>query len=119
MTENEQNIITELEKCDFTKIHNHLNSLQDQNKDENEEKSNQDKYGYCTIDDNSRVRIGTFKISPPGLLLGRKKNPKNGKIRKRVQPEDVTINCSANSKHPVAPQKKTGVMLSINLLFNI
>lgn len=52
-----------------------------------------DEYGYCLLD-HHKERIGNFKIEPPGLFRGRGEHPKQGMLKKRIQPEDVTINCS-------------------------
>lgn len=60
-------------------------------KKENEEMIKQ--YGYCIID-NHKEKIGNFKIEPPGLFRGRGDHPKQGMMKKRVNPEDVIINCS-------------------------
>lgn len=52
-----------------------------------------DEFGYCLLD-HHRERIGNFKIEPPGLFRGRGEHPKQGMLKKRIQPEDVIINCS-------------------------
>lgn len=52
-----------------------------------------DEYGYCMLD-HHKERIGNFKIEPPGLFRGRGEHPKQGMLKKRIQPEDVIINCS-------------------------
>lgn len=52
-----------------------------------------DEYGYCLLD-HHKERIGNFKIEPPGLFRGRGEHPKQGMLKKRIQPEDVIINCS-------------------------
>lgn len=50
-------------------------------------------YGYCVMD-NHRERIGNFRIEPPGLFRGRGDHPKMGKLKRRIRPEDIIINCS-------------------------
>ena len=50
-------------------------------------------YGFCTIDHHTE-KIGNFRIEPPGLFRGRGDHPKQGMLKKRVNPEDVIINCS-------------------------
>lgn len=52
-----------------------------------------DDYGFCLMD-HHRERIGNFKIEPPGLFRGRGEHPKQGMLKKRIQPQDVIINCS-------------------------
>ncbi|KAK3570375.1 hypothetical protein QTP86_019249 [Hemibagrus guttatus] len=61
-----------------------------------------EEYGYCMLD-HHRERIGNFKIEPPGLFRGRGEHPKQGMLKKRLQPEDVIINCSRDSRIPVPP----------------
>lgn len=70
-------------------------------KEENE--ALQKEYGFCTIDGH-KEKIGNFKIEPPGLFRGRGQHPKMGKLKLRVQPEDVLINCSKDSKFPKPPE---------------
>lgn len=48
-------------------------------------------YGFCEMDKHKQ-RVGNFKIEPPGLFRGRGDHPKQGKLKKRVMPEEVTIN---------------------------
>ncbi|PWA33053.1 hypothetical protein CCH79_00013000 [Gambusia affinis] len=61
-----------------------------------------DKYGYCLLDSH-RERIGNFKLEPPGLFRGRGEHPKQGMLKKRIQPEDVIINCSKDTEPPAPP----------------
>lgn len=51
-----------------------------------------EEYGFCLLD-HHKERIGNFKIEPPGLFRGRGEHPKQGMLKKRIQPEDVIINC--------------------------
>ena len=45
-----------------------------------------------------------FRIEPPGLLKTRgATNPNGGKIKRRIRPEDVIINCSKDSTFPKPP----------------
>lgn len=60
-------------------------------------------YGICNIDGH-KEKIGNFKIEPPGLFRGRGEHPKMGMLKKRVQPEDVIINCSKDAKVPKPPE---------------
>lgn len=70
-------------------------------KEQNEEITKE--YGFCTIDGH-KEKIGNFRIEPPGLFRGRGEHPKMGKLKKRVLPEHVLINCSRESKIPQAPK---------------
>ncbi|XP_069561447.1 DNA topoisomerase 1 [Brachyistius frenatus] len=111
MTVEERSLIKDLDKCDFGKIHAMHNdkvearkqmSKEDKQvlKDANEKLVTE--FGYCLLD-HHKERIGNFKIEPPGLFRGRGEHPKQGMLKKRIQPEDVTINCSADSRVPVPP----------------
>uniref|UniRef100_H3CTS1 DNA topoisomerase I n=1 Tax=Tetraodon nigroviridis TaxID=99883 RepID=H3CTS1_TETNG len=116
MTDEERSLIQELDKCDFGEIHAmHKAKVEARKNMSKEEKlvlkeANQkilDEYGYCLLD-HHRERIGNFKIEPPGLFRGRGEHPKQGKLKKRIQPEDVIINCSNSrvdreSRIPVPP----------------
>ncbi|KAL6107141.1 uncharacterized protein ACO6RY_10833 [Pungitius sinensis] len=111
MTHEERLLISDLDKCDFREIHAmHKAKVEARKNFTKEEKlalkeANQkilDEYGYCLLD-NHKERIGNFKIEPPGLFRGRGEHPKQGMLKKRIQPEDVIINCSRESRVPVPP----------------
>ncbi|XP_039619433.1 DNA topoisomerase I, mitochondrial isoform X1 [Polypterus senegalus] len=123
MTEDEKMKIVDLNKCDFTEMANYFTAKTEARKNcSKEEKQvlseschptvtnkikevNQkitDQFGYCLMD-HHREKIGNFRIEPPGLFRGRGEHPKQGKLKKRVQPEDVIINCSKDSKIPEPP----------------
>jgi DNA topoisomerase-1 len=107
------NDIQSLDKCDFTLLKEYTDKQKEilgnitteqkiklkQIKDEQEEK-----YKWCYID-NIKVKIGNFKIEPPGIFLGRGEHPKLGKIKPRIYPEDVTINLDKNAPVPKSPLK--------------
>ncbi|XP_021172335.2 DNA topoisomerase I, mitochondrial isoform X2 [Fundulus heteroclitus] len=111
MTPDERSLIKDLEKCDFSEIHAmHKAKVEARKNLSKEEKqalkeANQkivDEYGYCLLD-HHRERIGNFKIEPPGLFRGRGEHPKQGMLKKRIQPEDVIINCGKDSSTPLPP----------------
>ncbi|KAM9854302.1 DNA topoisomerase I, mitochondrial [Aulostomus maculatus] len=111
MTHEERSLIKDLDKCDFGEIHAmHKARVEARRNMSKEEKlalkeANQkivDEYGYCLLD-HHKERIGNFKIEPPGLFRGRGEHPKQGMLKKRIQPEDVIINCSKESQIPVPP----------------
>ena len=100
--------IESLDQIDFTPIKNYLNMEKEKKanmtKEEKElAKKKQDDieepYKYCIID-GVQQQVGNFKIEPPGIFLGRGTHPKIGKIKKRIVPEDVTINLSTDAKVP-------------------
>ncbi|KAG7229838.1 hypothetical protein INR49_012487 [Caranx melampygus] len=107
----ERLLIKDLNKCNFGEYHAmHKAKVEARKNLTKEEKqalkdANQkilDEYGYCLLD-HHKERIGNFKIEPPGLFRGRGEHPKQGMLKKRIQPEDVIINCSKESCIPVPP----------------
>ena len=56
-------------------------------------------YKYIIID-GARQKVGNYKIEPPGIFMGRGDHPKLGKIKRRIRPEDVTINLDKEAKIP-------------------
>ena len=56
-------------------------------------------YKNCVID-NMEQKVGNYKIEPPGIFIGRGSHPKIGRIKKRINPEDVTINIDKESPVP-------------------
>ncbi|RXM28286.1 DNA topoisomerase 1 [Acipenser ruthenus] len=111
MTLKERMIITDLEKCNFNEMFefykNKMEAKRNMSKEEKQKikEANQkivEVFGFCLMDQHQE-RIGNFKIEPPGLFRGRGDHPKQGKLKKRIQPEDVIINCSRDSKIPEPP----------------
>ncbi|XP_053282950.1 DNA topoisomerase I, mitochondrial [Pleuronectes platessa] len=111
MTHEERALIQDLDKCDFGEIHAmHKAKVEARKNMSKEEKlalkeANQkivDEYGFCMLD-HHKERIGNFKIEPPGLFRGRGEHPKQGMLKKRIQPEDVIINCSKEACVPPPP----------------
>ncbi|XP_036399788.1 DNA topoisomerase I, mitochondrial [Megalops cyprinoides] len=111
MTVEERMLITDLDQCDFGELFRmHKEKVEARRNMSKEEKqlmkeANQkivEEYGYCTLD-HHHERIGNFKIEPPGLFRGRGDHPKQGMLKKRIQPEEVIINCSKDSRIPEPP----------------
>ncbi|GFN92237.1 DNA topoisomerase 1 [Plakobranchus ocellatus] len=111
MTDEEKAKITDLKKCNFTEILDHFKKKSEERKNLSKEEKQAIKkeneeivqiYGYCKIDKHVE-KIGNFKIEPPSLFRGRGDHPKQGMLKKRVNPEDVIINCSKDSKIPEPP----------------
>ncbi|RMC14710.1 hypothetical protein DUI87_06882 [Hirundo rustica rustica] len=112
MSSEEQEIIKDLDKCDFREIHKYFvdknearKALSKEEKQKLKEEADkiQEEYGYCILDGH-REKIGNFKTEPPGLFRGRGEHPKMGMLKRRIMPEDVTINCSRDSKIPEPPE---------------
>jgi len=103
--------ITDFKKCDFTKMYMHFFEIREKKKEmTSEEKKKikadrdaaEEKYTWATID-GRREKVGNFRIEPPGLFRGRGEHPKMGKIKRRIMPEDVTINIGREAKVPEPP----------------
>ncbi|KAL2022697.1 hypothetical protein VTK56DRAFT_4778 [Thermocarpiscus australiensis] len=103
--------ITEFKKLDFTTIYEHYKALSEAKKnrpaaEKKAEKAEKEKleapYMYCKWD-GRKERVGNFRVEPPGLFRGRGEHPKTGTVKKRVMPEQVTINIGKEAKVPDPP----------------
>ncbi|KAJ9100837.1 DNA topoisomerase 1 [Naganishia cerealis] len=98
-------------KADFTKMHAHFEMLKEQKKNmsrdekkalkEAKEKE-EEPYKTCLLN-GRKEQVGNFRVEPPGLFRGRGAHPKTGKLKKRVYPEDITLNLSKECKVPEPP----------------
>ncbi len=112
MSEKEREVILDLSKCDFNEINNHFKKVSEERKNRSKEEKKAEKekndeifkeYGFCKIDGHEE-KIGNFCIEPPGLFRGRGEHPKQGMLKRRVEPGDVIINCSKDSDRPKPPE---------------
>ncbi|KAL4616875.1 hypothetical protein GN956_G21717 [Arapaima gigas] len=112
MTPEERDVICELSECDFMEIHRYFVEQSEKKKAmtkeekqalKEETKKLTDEFGYCLLDGH-KEKIGNFRVEPPGLFRGRGEHPKMGKLKKRILPEDITINCGKDSKIPEPPK---------------
>lgn len=104
--------IKDFEKLDFTKIAEYFQVQKEQKKQLSPQEKKQLKlekeefekpYKFCEID--GRIeQVGNFRIEPPGLFRGRGAHPKNGKLKRRVYPEDVVLNLDKNAPIPEPPK---------------
>ncbi|ANB11142.1 DNA topoisomerase 1 [Sugiyamaella lignohabitans] len=99
------------EKCDFTEIFEYYDQQRQLKKAipssekkrlKAEKDRMEEKYKTCLLDGRKQP-VGNFRIEPPGLFRGRGAHPKTGKLKARVQPEQVTINIGAEAKVPEPP----------------
>ncbi|KAF3860567.1 hypothetical protein F7725_000822, partial [Dissostichus mawsoni] len=111
MTSEEKSKITDLNKCKFSEMSEFFKaqsearkqmSKQEKLKIKEENERLLQEYGFCIMD-NHKERIGNFRIEPPGLFRGRGDHPKMGRLKLRIRPQDIIINCSKDSKHPKPP----------------
>ena len=59
-----------------------------------------EKYGFVIVDGEKQA-IDNFIVEPPSIFIGRGDHPLAGSIKKRLMPEDVTINISKKSTVPI------------------
>ncbi|CEP17406.1 hypothetical protein [Parasitella parasitica] len=104
--------IKEFSKCDFrpiwSKFEHDKENKKAMTKDEKlrakEEKlKSEEPYLYALVD-GRKEKVGNFRIEPPGLFRGRGSHPKTGKLKRRVQPEQVTLNLGVDAKIPEPPK---------------
>ena len=120
--------ITDLEKCNFNLIYNHLTKLKEQrlntSKEEKQKTKKQKdeeekKYKVANVDGKEQM-VGNFRMEPPGIFMGRGCHPLAGKIKTRILPEDITLNIDSQSKIPELPSfyknKKWGKIIHDNTL---
>lgn len=103
--------IKDFKKLDFTKIFDYYKALSDAKKarpaaEKKAEKAERDKmespFMFCKWD-GRKEKVGNFRVEPPGLFRGRGEHPKTGTVKKRVMPEQVTINIGKGAKVPPPP----------------
>ncbi|KAJ2851740.1 DNA topoisomerase 1 [Coemansia brasiliensis] len=101
----------EFKHCDFSRIRSHLDeqsakrkamTKEEKETQKKERQEIEEKYMYCTLD-GRREKVGNFRIEPPSLFRGRGAHPKTGKLKRRVMPEQVTINIGPDAKIPDPP----------------
>ncbi|KAL1902769.1 DNA topoisomerase 1 [Sporothrix stenoceras] len=79
------------------------NRTKEEKKVEKEEKAKlEGPYLYCKWD-GRKEKVGNFRVEPPGLFRGRGEHPKTGRVKKRVMPEQVTINIGKDAPVPKPP----------------
>lgn len=104
-------LITEFDKCDFSRIFNHYESIRESELDVSSEEKQRirqeelervKKYKTCIINGHEEV-VSNFLVTPPGLFQGKGEHPKAGKVRERITPEMVTLNIGKDAAIPEAP----------------
>ncbi|KAH3666114.1 hypothetical protein OGAPHI_004303 [Ogataea philodendri] len=107
--------ITDFNKCDFSKMFDYFQkqkeekkalSPQEKKRIKQEKDQMEEKYKFCYLN-GRKEQVGNFRVEPPGLFRGRGAHPKTGKLKKRVQPEDITLNLSKDAPVPPAPEGHT------------
>ena len=104
--------IKEFTKCDFQPIFNYYDAQRAEKKalpgaEKKQLKADKDAaeapYMYCMWD-GRKQKVGNFRVEPPGLFRGRGDHPKTGRVKKRVDPEQITINIGKEAKVPAPPE---------------
>ncbi len=103
--------IKEFSKLDFTKIFEHYKGISDARKarssaEKKAEKAEKDKleapYMFCKWD-GRKEKVGNFGSSLLDCSAAEESIPKTGTVKKRVLPEQVTINIGKGAKVPEPP----------------
>lgn len=103
--------IKSFEKCDFKPIFEWFESERAKKKalsaaEKKALKAEKDAaeapYMYCMWD-GRKQKVGNFRVEPPSLFRGRGEHPKTGRVKKRVMPEQITINIGKEAKVPEPP----------------
>jgi DNA topoisomerase-1 len=92
--------ITDFSKCDFTQFATYLKNKKTEIKEKIDDKDSFVKKYAVAYVDGKEEKVANFMIEPPGIFIGRGNHPKLGKIKRRIYPEDVTINIGKESKIP-------------------
>ena len=100
--------VKKLELCDFSKIKEFLDnrsvarkarSREEKEKETESKKEIEHPFTHAIVDD-LRERVGNFRTEPQNLFRGRGEHPKMGMLKKRILPEDVTINMGMDAPIP-------------------
>jgi DNA topoisomerase I len=104
--------IKEFSKLDFKPIFNYYDGKNQEKKARSSAEKKADKaakdlveapYTTC-VWDGRKEQVGNFRVEPPGLFRGRGEHPKTGKVKKRVTPEQITINIGKEATVPTPPE---------------
>jgi len=104
--------IKQFDMCDFSLILKHLLEHKEAKKNLSKEEKLKEKEKKDKFEEKFKIAYvngkeqstGNFRIEPPGIFLGRGCHPKAGKIKKRIYPEDITINIDTKSPIPPLPK---------------
>lgn len=104
--------IKQFAKCDFKPIFEYYDMKREEKKalsaaEKKALKAEKDAaeapYMYCMWD-GRKQKVGNFRVEPPALFRGRGEHPKTGKVKTRVQPEQITINIGKDAAVPPPPE---------------
>ena len=104
--------IKEFSQCDFTPIFEYYEAKREEKKalpaaEKKRIKAEKDAaeapFMYCTWN-GRKEKVGNFRVEPPSLFRGRGEHPKTGHVKKRVLPEQITINIGKEAMVPTPPE---------------
>lgn len=104
--------IKEFSKCDFQPIFAFYDNQraekrslpQDEKKRLKAEKDAEEApFTHCLWDGRLQ-KVGNFRVEPPALFRGRGEHPKTGRVKTRVQPEQIIINIGKDAPVPAPPE---------------
>ncbi|KAL2064779.1 hypothetical protein VTL71DRAFT_3918 [Oculimacula yallundae] len=104
--------IKQFSKLDFSQIFSYYDGKSQARKarstaEKKAEKAEKDlaeaAYTQC-IWDGRKEQVGNFRVEPPGLFRGRGAHPKTGKVKRRVLPNQITINIGKEATVPTPPE---------------
>ncbi|KAI9656076.1 MAG: DNA topoisomerase 1 [Bathelium mastoideum] len=104
--------IDKFEKCDFKPIFEWFDAEREKKKSlsaaekkaiKAEKDEKEAPYMFC-LWNGKKQKVGNFRVEPPGLFRGRGEHPKTGKVKKRVDPEQITINIGKEATVPAPPE---------------
>lgn len=94
--------IKSLENCNFDRIYKHiLKEKEHKQQISKEERDILEKKYRIAIVDGKEQPVGNYKMEPPGIFLGRGCHPLIGSIKRRIYPEDITINIGKEATIPI------------------
>ena len=94
---------------DFSLIKNYLDEQKEAKKNKSQDEKKLEKlkkqklmdfYGWALVD-GSLEKLSNFLVEPPGIFRGRGEQPLSGKLKSRIYPENITINCGMDDPVPV------------------
>lgn len=104
--------IKDFSKCDFQPIFAFYDTQRNEKRNlppaekkrlKAEKDTEEAPYQYC-IWDGRKQKVGNFRVEPPSLFRGRGEHPKTGRVKSRVQPEQITINIGKHAPVPPPPE---------------
>jgi len=104
--------IKDFSKCDFQPIFAYYEGQRNEKRNlppaekkrlKAEKDAEEAPYQYC-VWDGRKQKVGNFRVEPPSLFRGRGEHPKTGRVKTRVQPEQITINIGKHAPVPPPPE---------------